>query len=254
MTSEKSDKERERTRVVSLLVDVCDLDTAVERIRHLIGHGGHVACANVHMSMEAADDPDFAAMVNSADLVVADGKPIAIMQRKLGKNQASQIRGYDMMIGLMNFALKNKVKIGIYGSSEQTLAAFRKRAEADYPGIEIAHSFSPPYVKREVPADPQTITDINDSNIALLFVALGCPKQEKWMAKNRANLKAVQIGVGAAVDFYAGTAAEAPEFLQRIGLEWLFRLWKEPKRLWRRYLFNNPRFLYRAARQLLTKR
>ena len=249
---EKFENERERVRIISLLVDVCELDRAIERIESLIGFGGFVACANVHMTMEAADDPKFAAVLNSADLVVADGKPIAVMQRKLGKTNASQIRGFDLMTNLLKFAAEKNIKVGIYGGSDETLDAFKKRASADLPGIDIAYGFSPPHIAGEMPVDQQTVSDINDSRIDLLFVALGCPKQEKWMAKSRESLSAVQIGVGAAVDFYAGTAAEAPEFLQRIGLEWFFRLIKEPKRLWRRYLLNNPRFVYRAIRQLLS--
>jgi len=251
---EKFKNERERIRIISLLVDVCDTRSAVDHIENLIGRGAFIACANVHMTMEAADDPDFAAMVNSADLIVADGKPIAVMQRKLGKKNARQIRGYDLMIGLLRFAAKNNIKVGIFGGSKETLAAYQKRAESDFAGINIVYSFSPPFIPGEMPLNPQTIADINASQAELLFVALGCPKQEKWMAKNRESLSAVQIGVGAAVDFYAGTAAKAPESLQRIGLEWLFRLYKEPKRLWRRYLLNNPRFVYRAVRRLLTKK
>jgi N-acetylglucosaminyldiphosphoundecaprenol N-acetyl-beta-D-mannosaminyltransferase len=250
---ENVENERERIRIISLLIDVCDLDMAIERIKKLIGNGGFVACANVHMTMEANDDTKFASIVNSADLIVADGKPIAVMQRKLGKRNAKQIRGFDLMTNLLEFAAENNIKVGIYGGEEKTLEAFKKRAATDFPGIDIAYSFSPPYIAGEMPLARQTVSDINDARVSLLFVALGCPKQEKWMAQSRESLSAVQIGVGAAVDFYAGTAVEAPKFLQRIGLEWLFRLFNEPKRLWRRYLLNNPRFVYRAVRQLLSK-
>lgn len=250
---ENVETNRERIRVVSLLIDCCDLDSARSRIKTLIGSGGYVACANVHMTMEAADDPEFAELVNSADLVVADGKPIAVMQKRLGAKHSTQIRGFDLMVSLMKMAEKDKIKVGIFGSSGKTLSAFKGRAHAEFPELDIAFAFSPPHIAGEVPLDKTVVDKINRDQIGILFVALGCPKQEKWMAKSRGKLDAVQIGVGAAVDFYAGTAAEAPEFLQHIGLEWLVRFWKEPKRLWRRYLLNNPRFIYRAAKQLLTK-
>ncbi len=250
---ENVETNRERTRVVSLMMDDCDLNSALARIKTLIGSGGYVACANVHMTMEAADDSEFAVIVNSADLVVADGKPIAVMQKRLGAKHTSQIRGFDLMVRLMQLSEENKIKVAIFGSSEKTLSAFKDRAKTDFPELDIAFAFSPPHIAGEVPVDIDVIEKINCAQIGILFVALGCPKQEKWMAKSRDKLNAVQIGVGAAVDFYAGTAAEAPEFLQRIGLEWLFRFWKEPKRLWRRYLLNNPRFIYRAGKQLLTK-
>lgn len=243
---------RERIRVVSLLTDVCSLDEAASRVESLFGRGGYAACANVHMTMEAVDDRAFAEIVNDADLVTPDGKPLFVMQKRLGaKANAEQVRGSDLMTELMRRAASSKTKVGLFGSSPETLELFQKRAEREFPGIDIAYHHSPPRLEGDLTADAETLAAINDSGAEILFVALGCPKQEKWMAKNRGALKAVQIGVGAAVDFYAGTSAEAPKFLQKIGFEWLFRLSKEPRRLWRRYIINNPRFIYLAAKQLL---
>lgn len=242
---------RERIRVVSLLTDAGSLDAAASRVESLVGRGGFAACANVHMTMEAVDDPAFAELVSAADLVVPDGKPLFFMQKRLGaKAEAEQIRGFDLMTELMSRAAHSKTKIGFYGSTRETLGRLQKRAESEFPGIDIAYLHSPPRLTGDLTADAETLAAISDSGAEILFVALGCPKQEKWMAKNRDALKPVQIGVGAAVDFYAGTAAEAPKFLQKIGLEWLFRLSKEPQRLWRRYIINNPRFIYLAAKQL----
>jgi N-acetylglucosaminyldiphosphoundecaprenol N-acetyl-beta-D-mannosaminyltransferase len=250
-----STAERNRVRIVSLLTDVCSLDEAASRVESLFGRGGYVVCANVHMTMEAVDDPAFADLVNSADLVVPDGKPLFIMQKKFGaKADAEQIRGYDLMTELMLRAASSQTKIGFFGSSDETLERLRTRAENEFSGIDIAYIHSPPRLEGDLAAGAEIISAINDSGVDILFVALGCPKQEKWMARNREMLKPVQIGVGAAVDFYAGTAAEAPKFLQKIGLEWLYRLSKEPRRLWRRYLMNNPRFIYLAAKQLFGKR
>lgn len=246
-----SSAERKCIRVVSLLTDVCSLDEAASRVESLFGRGGYVACANVHMTMEAVDDPAFADLVNAADLVLPDGKPLFIMQKRLGADaNAEQIRGYDLMTELMRRAASSQTKIGFFGSSDKTLGLLQTRAGNEYPGIDIAYIHSPPRLEGDLAAGAETISAINDSGVDILFVALGCPKQEKWMAQNREMLKPVQIGIGAAVDFYAGTAAEAPKFLQKIGLEWLYRLSKEPRRLWRRYLMNNPRFIYLAAKQL----
>ncbi len=250
MPTDTSEK-RKRIRVVSLLTDAVSLDAAASHIESLVGTGGYVACANVHMTMEAVDDPAFAEVVNAADLVVPDGKPLFVMQKHLGATaDAEQLRGFDLMTELMRRAARSKTKIGFFGSSRGTLDLLKKRAERELPGIDIAYLHSPPRLDGDLAAGPETLEAINDSGAEILFVALGCPKQEKWMAKNRAALKPVQIGVGAAVDFYAGTASEAPKFLQKIGLEWLFRLSKEPRRLWRRYLINNPRFVHLAAKQL----
>lgn len=246
---------RERIRIISLFTDAVSLDAAASRVESLIPRGGYVACANVHMTMEAVDDPAFAEVVNAADLVVPDGKPLFLMHKRLGADaDAEQVRGFDLMTELMRRAARSKTKIGFFGSSRETLDLLKKRAEREFPEIDIAYLHSPPRLDGDLAADAPTISNINDSGIGILFVALGCPKQEKWMAKNRAALKPVQIGVGAAVDFYAGTASEAPKFLQKSGLEWLFRLSKEPRRLWRRYLINNPRFVHLAAKQLFGRR
>lgn len=248
--------ERPRVPVVSLHVDICDYETAIARVAELVaaGDSGYVCCATVHMTMEAVDDPAFRDIVNSASMVTPDGMPLVWMQRLLGKKEAYQVRGPSLMPKLLAFAAEKGLTVGFHGGSAQVLAEVQKRATAEFPRLETAYLHSPPFREVTVVEDAEMIAKLNGSKTQILFVGLGCPKQERWMAAHRSDTNAVMIGVGAAFDFYAGTAAESPEWLRKLGLEWFFRLVSEPKRLWRRYLILNPRFMWHALRQLVTKR
>ncbi len=243
---------RRRKLVVSLLVDVCDYDLAASTIVDMArsGQGGYVCAASVHMTMEACDDPEYAAIVNGADLVVPDGRPLSWMQRLSGESDAAQVRGPSLMPLLMERAAAENLKVGFYGGKRAVLDALRTRAARELPDLDIAYIYSPPFRELDTNESAEVAEEINKSGVQILFVGLGCPKQERWMAANRENLGVVMIGVGAAFDFYAGSAAEAPVWMGRFGLEWLFRLAMEPRRLWRRYLIHNPRFIWKAARQL----
>ncbi len=248
--------ERRRVPVVSLLVDACNYETAIARIAELVaaGDGGYVCCATVHMAMEALDDSTFREIVNSASMVTPDGMPLVWMQRLQGKKEASQVRGPSLMPKLLAFATGEGLTVGFHGGSAQVLAEVQKRATAEFPGLEISYILSPPFRQISTAEDAEIIAKINGSKTQILFVGLGCPKQERWMAAHRSDTNAVMIGVGAAFDFYSGTAAESPEWLRNLGLEWFFRLVREPKRLWRRYLILNPRFIWHALHQLITNR
>lgn len=247
---------RRRRLIVSLLVDVCDYDSAAEAIIEMArsGRGGYVCAASVHMTMEAFDDPKYAAIVNAADLVVPDGRPLSWMQRLSGESDAAQVRGPSLMPILMQRAAAEKLKVGFYGGQRAVLDALRSRASVEIPRLNIAFDHSPPFRGLSDKELAEITEQINKSGVQILFVGLGCPKQERWMAGNRGKINAVMIGVGAAFDFYAGSAAEAPSWMRRFGLEWLFRLAAEPRRLWRRYLVHNPRFIFKAVRQLIGSR
>lgn len=242
-------------RVVSLDTTVTDRGSAVERIAELArGGGGYVCVATVHMVMEAHDHPDFAAKVNAADMVVPDGMPLMWMQRRLGAVDAHRVRGNDLMLALLQHAEKNKLKIGFYGGREEVLGQIEQRAARDYPALEIVYSHAPPFRPLTVEEYAADTAAINQAAPDILFVGLGCPKQENWMAAHRDQTNAVMIGVGAAFDFYAGNLREAPRWISNIGFEWQFRLVMEPRRLWKRYLILNPRFMWLAMRQLIGKK
>lgn len=245
----------DRVRVVSLNPNVLNLGSAISAIGSLVarGDGGYVCFSTVHMVMESYDDPDFGAKVNAANLIVPDGMPLVWMQRRQGRNEAQRIRANDLMIALCEYAAKNTLTVGFYGGKQEVIDAIKVRAEKDLQDLRIVYAYSPPFRPLTDDEDAEIVNDINAASPDILFMGLGCPKQENWMSAHRNRLKAVMLGVGASFDFYAGNVRECPDWIGRLGLEWLFRLTQEPKRLWRRYLILNPRFMYLAAMQLLKR-
>lgn len=253
--SEKIEKksELEGVRVVSLFPNVVSHESAIRRINELVtaGNGGCVCFSTVHMVMESHDNPEYGGRVNGADVIIPDGMPLVWMQKLQGAKNANRIRANDLMIMLCAFAEKNNLTVGFYGGRQSVIDAIVERAKIDYPNLKIVYAFSPPFRPLTDDEDIEITSEINRKTPDLLFTGLGCPKQENWMAAHKDKVSAVMLGVGASFDFYAGNVKESPEWLGKLGLEWLFRLTQEPKRLWRRYLILNPRFMWLAARQLL---
>jgi N-acetylglucosaminyldiphosphoundecaprenol N-acetyl-beta-D-mannosaminyltransferase len=246
-------EKRSRVPVVALSPDVVTRDSATEKIVSLARkkNGGYVCFSTVHMVMESFDDPEFAAKVNAADLIVTDGMPLVWMQKLQGAESATRVRANDLMIHLCETAAKNDLTVGFYGGRQEVIDSILERAKKELPNLQIVYAFSPPFRPLSPEEDAQITAEINIAAPDLLFMGLGCPKQENWMAAHKDRLKAVMLGVGASFDFYAGNVRESPEWMGNLGLEWLFRLMQEPKRLWRRYLILNPRFITLAAMQLL---
>ena len=242
-----------RVRVVSLFPDVVRHESAIEKIAELVRekNGGYVCFSTVHMVMESYDHKDYGAKINAADLIVTDGMPIVWMQKLQGKKKASRVRANDLMIMLFEFAAGNNLSVGFYGGKQEVIDAIRERAEKELPNLQIAYAFSPPFRPLTDEEDEEIVAEIQNAKPDILFVGLGCPKQESWMSAHKNRLKSVMLGVGASFDFYAGNVKESPAWLGKLGLEWLFRLTQEPKRLWRRYLILNPRFIWLAAMQLI---
>jgi N-acetylglucosaminyldiphosphoundecaprenol N-acetyl-beta-D-mannosaminyltransferase len=205
--------------------------------------GGMVCVATVHMVMEAFDDPEFRRLVNSAERVTPDGMPLVWALRAFGVPEASRVYGPSLTPEICARAEQRGVPVGFYGGSPEVIEVLRKRLLARFPRLQVPFAHSPPF-RPLTPREDRDLADaIAASGVRILFVGLGCPKQERWMAAHRATLSCAMVGVGAAFDFLAGAKAQAPLWLQDAGLEWLFRLAHEPRRLWRRYLLGNGRFL-----------
>lgn len=253
MKESKIIEKSNRVRIVSLFPDVVSHAAAIEKVAELIkfGDGGYVCFSTVHMVMEAYDDAEFAKVVNVADLIVTDGMPIVWMQKLQGKKAASRVRANDLMIKLCAYAGENNLSVGFYGGTQEVIDGILERAKKDHPNLRVAYAFSPPFRALTEEEDARITAEINRAAPDILFMGLGCPKQENWMAAHKEKLKTVMLGVGASFDFYAGNVKESPEWIGKLGLEWLFRFTQEPKRLWKRYLILNPRFLWLAAMQLL---
>lgn len=206
------------------------------------GESRVVLAANVHMVMEAWDDSRLREQLRGADLSVPDGMPLVWALRALGQ-KAEHIRGADLTLVTCGQAQKAGIPVGLYGSSPETLDAFKRFLKEHYPGLRVAFGVSPPFRPLTAEEDAEMMEAICSSGARILFVSLGCPKQERWMMEHRGKVPCVMLGVGAAFDFIAGTAPQAPRWMQRAGVEWVFRLASDPRRLWKRYLKHNPRFI-----------
>lgn len=211
----------------------------------------YVCVANVHMVMVAFDNPPYRALINRADLVTPDGIPLVWMLRALGMKDQQRVYGPTLTLHICEAAAGMSIPIGFYGGRPAVLDAMIQRLAARFPGLVVAYAYSPPFRPPTAGEDKAAIDAINRSGARILFVGLGCPKQEIWMAERQGKIEAVMLGVGAAFDIHAGVVRQAPPWLQRMGFEWLFRLVMEPRRLWRRYLKHNPRFIVLATGQLL---
>lgn len=240
-------------RVLGVPVHATSYADATARILAWAEAGeGRVVCATgAHGVIEAQDDPAFHAALASADLVVPDGMPLVWALRHQGVSEASRVYGPDLTAHVLRGAARAGLPVAFYGSTEQTLAALRERLPALAPGLQIAAMISPPFRPLTDDEDAAYARALTASGARLVFVGLGCPRQELWCARQRARIPAVLLAVGAAFDFHAGRLRQAPPALQRLGLEWAFRLAVEPRRLWRRYARIVPRFALGYARQAI---
>ncbi len=248
----------DRSMAAILYTDVCatNYDEAVREITSWTRsrESRYVCICNVHMIMEAYDDPKFRDVVNGADLVTADGVPLVWCLKMLGHGDASRVYGPELTKRLCERAESEGLSVGFFGGTEEGLRELNRRLGREYPSLKIAYSCSPPFRQITQEEDREIASGIVNSGVQILFVGLGCPKQERWMADHKGQLPVVMVGVGAAFDFLAGLKAQAPSWMQRSGLEWLFRLLTEPRRLWVRYLKHNPRFVWLAGKQIVTAR
>lgn len=208
-----------------------------------LGVPRYVCVSTVHMVMEGYDDPEYRKIVNSADLVTSDGMPLVWALRLLGARASRRVYGPDLTPLLCEHAAAEGLPVGFYGGSPEALDAMVGNLKAAYPSLNVAYQYSPPFRALTDEEARQEIEEMRASGARVIFVGLGCPKQERWMQARRDELDAVLVGVGAAFDYVGKTKAQAPAFMQAKGLEWLFRLVTEPRRLWRRYLYHNPRFI-----------
>jgi N-acetylglucosaminyldiphosphoundecaprenol N-acetyl-beta-D-mannosaminyltransferase len=241
--------------LLGVRVDVSDYLEAAHAILAMAESGGGMTCvATVHTLMEAWDDPGFRAIVNDAELVTSDGMPLVWSLRALGARQASRVYGPTLLPFVCEHAARRGVPVGFYGGSPEVVGELTHRLVRRYPRLAIAFRHSPPHSDAPPALDDEVAAAIEESGARVLFVGLGCPKQERWMAAYREHVSCALVGVGAAFDFVAGAKRQAPAWMQRAGLEWLFRLGCEPRRLWRRYARHNPRFALRIALQIARER
>ncbi|WP_448573365.1 WecB/TagA/CpsF family glycosyltransferase [Trichothermofontia sp.] len=215
------------------------------------GKSCYVIAANVHVVMTAYWQRTFQQIVNQAALVTPDGMPLVWALRLLGIPEASRVYGPDLMLAWCDRAAQSGLPLYLYGGTSTMLEKLVDRLKAAFPGITIAGSYAPPFRPLTPEEEAADVARIRESGAKVLLVGLGCPKQEQWMARHQGLLPLVMIGVGAAFSFHSGEVSQAPRWMMKAGLEWLYRLLVEPRRLWRRYLINNPAFVVLMGWQLL---
>ena len=220
-----------------------------EAVQYIIDHvkelkGKYICFSNVHTTVTAYDDSKYKDVLNQAVFVMPDGKPIAKEILRNGYWEAERVAGPDFMDEMFRVSSEAGIRHYFYGSSEKTIAKLKENLEKNYPGIQIAGMVSPPFRALTKEEDEEAVNAINQSGADLVWIGLGAPKQENWMYEHKDRINGLMLGVGAGFDFHAGTIKRAPVLIQKIGLEWLYRLLQNPKRLFKRYFVTNTRFIW----------
>ncbi|HEX4188359.1 MAG TPA: WecB/TagA/CpsF family glycosyltransferase [Solirubrobacteraceae bacterium] len=237
---------------------VSDYEGVLDWMQAMIAAGarGYVTAAAVNVVMCAQEDPDARAAVLGATLAVPDGQPLVWALHALGHARATRVYGPDLMSHFCARAAAAGTPMYLYGGrSPEALGQLERRLRERFPGIVLVGGFSPPFRELTLEEEERVAGAIDASGAEVVWVGTGQPKQEKWMLRMRPRLSApLLVGVGAAFDFHAGLISQAPPWMQRNGLEWTYRLSREPRRLWRRYARRNPRFVAGFLRQYLRHR
>ncbi|MGI0489951.1 WecB/TagA/CpsF family glycosyltransferase [Pantanalinema rosaneae CENA516] len=239
--------------ILGTRIDATSYEDACDRIQTwaLANRSCYVVAANVHVVMTAYWQRSYQQVINSAALVTSDGMPLVWGLRLLGIRHQPRVYGPDLMLAWCDRAAKVGLPIYLYGSTDETLQNLQSHLERRFPGLSIAGRHAPPFRPMTIEEEQADIDRIQASGAPVVFVGLGCPKQEEWMARQQHQLPAVMIGVGAAFSFHSGEVSQAPRWMMAWGLEWLYRFTQEPQRLWQRYLINNPTFVLLFGWQLV---
>ena len=244
--------------VLGIPLALTDYERTLEWMDAAIAHRSksYVCVAAVHTVMLCQEDPELREAVLKSDFTVPDGQPLVWAMNALGHDLPSRVYGPDLMERACARAAQTGVRMYLYGGRNQgALVQLALNLRRRFPGLQIVGGYSPPYRDLTSEEEDGVAAEINRSRADIVWVGIGAPKQEKWMARMRDRLDApVLVGVGAAFDFHAGLVPQAPRWMQRLGLEWLFRLANEPRRLWRRYARYNPLFVRGFALQYVRHR
>lgn len=241
-----------RVNVLGVGVSVLNLDRAVDVLREAVASGrrGYVCVTGVHGVMEAQSDPDLRRIHNESLLTTPDGMPMVWLGRRAGHAAMDRVYGPDLMERVFEWSQGSGATHYFFGGNTGVAAELKQRLEARYPGVRIVGYETPPFRPLLPHEEDELVVRMKELRPDFFWVGLSTPKQERFMATYLPRLSVgVMLGVGAAFDFHAGRVAQAPRWIQRSGFEWLYRLACEPRRLWRRYLSNNPRFVWRVMMQ-----
>ena len=209
--------------------------------------GDYLCVSNVHTTVMSYDDKAYCAVQNGGIMAIPDGGPLSSVGRKRGFSEMERTTGPDYLKAVLKISAEEGYRHYFYGSTEETLIKLQKHLDETYPGVQVAGMFSPPFRTLSDEEDREIIRMINEAGADFVWVGLGAPKQEKWMASHQGQIEGFMVGVGAAFDYLAGNIERAPMWMQRANLEWLYRLLQEPKRLFKRYFYTNTKFIWNAV-------
>ena len=215
-----------------------------EHIREL--SGDYICVSNVHTTVTSFEQPDYCDIQNSGIMAIPDGGPLSTVGRKRGYKDMQRTTGPSYMGEILKISVEKGYRHYFYGSTEETLEKLYNNLQSDYPGLEIAGMYSPPFRPLSKQEDKEIIAKINAADSDFVWVGLGAPKQEIWMADHQGKVKGLMVGVGAAFDYFAGNIERAPEWMQKNNLEWFYRFLQDPKRLFGRYWHTNTKFIWNA--------
>jgi N-acetylglucosaminyldiphosphoundecaprenol N-acetyl-beta-D-mannosaminyltransferase len=248
-----TDQEIQKCKILGVQVCVTNMQETLDNITGNLSNlkGKYICVSNVHTIVMSYDDENYRHVQNSAYMVLPDGKPLSLVSRLNGFAKASRVTGPDLMENIFRISEVNHFKHFFYGSTDETLKALQNELKAIYPYLKIAGMYSPPFRELTSEEDIQITEKINKSQPDFVWVGLGAPKQELWMYNHKDKINGLMVGVGAGFDFFAGNIRRAPAWMQKYSLEWLYRLIQDPKRLWKRYLVYNTRFIALVVKEYL---
>lgn len=238
-------EELQHCEILKTNINVTNMSDTIKYIgEHLDDlRGKYICVSNVHTTVMSYENEEYRKIQNGAAMALPDGAPLSSYSRRKGYKQAQRVTGPDLMLELFAISKEKGYRHYFYGATEETLQSMKEVLERDYPGIEIAGMYAPPFRALTPQEDAQIVAKINKSRPDFIWIGLGAPKQEEWMYQHMGQLQGVLIGVGAGFDYLAGYIKRAPRWMQRMSLEWLYRLLQDPKRLWRRYFTSNVKFI-----------
>jgi N-acetylglucosaminyldiphosphoundecaprenol N-acetyl-beta-D-mannosaminyltransferase len=209
--------------------------------------GDYICVSNVHTTITSYEDESYCLIQNSGLMAIPDGGPLSTIGQKRGYKNMERTTGPSLMGEIFKISVENGYRHYFYGSKEETLKQLQQKLEEHYPGIQIAGMYSPPFRALTEDEDKTVIEKINETKPDFVWIGLGAPKQEKWMAAHQGKINGLMLGVGAGFDYYAENIKRAPKWMQKSNLEWLYRLIQDPKRLFKRYLYTNSKFIWNAV-------
>lgn len=246
-----------RVDILGVRVSAINMDQALDVIDDWVTTGArrYVCVTGVHGVMESRRDPRLQQIHNEAGLVTPDGMPLVWWNKSRGWRHTGRVYGPDLMLACCDRSITAGYRHFFYGGNEGVADLLARQLTRRFSGLSVAGTYTPPFRPLTEQEDNEVVGRINDSGADIVWVGLSTPKQEYWMADHLNRIEApVMIGVGAAFDFHAGLKRQAPVWMQQSGLEWFFRLATEPRRLWKRYLYNNPAFVWLALQELWQSR